>query len=153
MMRLALGAIALAAAATTPAQQLKPEDQIKLRQSAYTLMNYNFGSLSNMAQEKKPYNKDEAIRNADFVAMLSGVPKGFFGENSDHGHTRAKSEIWKNRADFDSKMDKMTTETSKLPQVARTGDFAALKKQVAETGAACKACHDDYRLKEFPDRK
>src|SRR5258706_15704558 len=145
--------IVLGASFGLQAQVLKPESQIKLRQSAYTLMNYNFASLDNMAQEKKPYNKDEAVRNADFVAMLSSVPKGFFGDDTDHGHTRAKPEIWKSRADFDSKMDKMTTETNKLPQVARTGDFAALKKQVADTGAACKACHDDYRLKEFPDRK
>jgi cytochrome c556 len=151
MKRFAAGALALAASVAVVAQGLKPEQQIKLRQSAYTLMNYNFSSLAAMVQEKKPYNKDEAIRNADFVAMLATAPKGFFGEGTDHGHTRAKPEIWKNRPDFDSKMEKMSQEASKLPQVARSGDLAALKKQVADTDKACKACHDDYRLKEFPD--
>ena len=116
-------------------------------------MNYNFASLANMAQEKKPYSKEEAIRNADFVAMLAVVPKGFFGEGTDYGHTRAKAEIWKSRPDFDSKMDKMAAEAGKLPQVARSGDFAALKKQIGDTGAACKACHDDFRNKEFPVSK
>ena len=129
------------------AQQPKPEDQIKLRKSAYALMNYNFSSLENMVREKKPYNKDEAVRNADFVAMLSTVPKAFFGEGTDKGETRAKPEIWTHRADFDAKMDKMNTEAAKLPQVARSGDLAALRKQVEETDHACKACHDDYRQK------
>ncbi len=34
----------------------------------------------------------------------------------------------------------------KLPQAAR-GDLASLKKAVSDTGAACKACHDEYRAK------
>jgi cytochrome c556 len=136
-----------ASAATASAQALKPEKEIQLRQSAYALMGYNFGSLGAMAQDKKPYNKEEAVRNADFVAMLSDVPKGFFGEGTDHGReTKAKPEIWQKRTDFDTKMDRMIQETKKLPQAART-DLAALKKAVGDTGAACKACHDDYRAK------
>jgi cytochrome c556 len=134
-------------AAIAVAQQPKPEDEIKLRKAAYALVGYNFSSLGAMVQEKKPYNKDEAIRNAEFVALLSTVPKTFFGEESRKGETKAKPEIWENKADFDKKMEKMMAETAKLPQVARTGDLAALKKQVAETGSACKACHDDYRAK------
>jgi len=148
MQKITLAAIVLASIALgAVAQQPKPEDEIKLRKAAYALTGYNFASLSGMAQEKKPYNKDEAIRNADFVALLSTVPKGFFGEETQKGDTKAKPDIWANKADFDKKMERMTTETAKLPQVARTGDLAALKKQVADTGAACKACHDDYRAK------
>ena len=133
-------------ALTASAQQVKPENQIKLRKSAYALMNYNFGSLAAMAEEKKPYNKDEAARNADMIAMLSDVPKGFFGEGTDKGETKAKPEIWQKRADFDAKMDKMITEARKLPQAART-DLAAVKKAVGDVGDACQACHDDYRTK------
>jgi cytochrome c556 len=148
MQKITVAALVLASTALAAvAQQPKPEDEIKLRKSAYTLMGYNFSSLANMAQEKKPYNKDEAIRNADFVALLSTVPKTFFAEGTDKGETRAKPDIWTNKADFDKKMDRMMSETAKLPQVARNGDLAALKKQVSETGAACKACHDDYRAK------
>lgn len=132
---------------TAFAQQPKPEDQIKLRKSAYALMNYNFSSLENMVREKKPYNKDEAIRNADFVAMLSTVPKAFFGEGTDKGETRAKPEIWTHRADFDTKMNKMVEEVAKLPQIARSGDEAALKRAVHDVDNACNACHDEYRVK------
>lgn len=144
---LAAAFLLAASALTASAQPLKPEKEIQLRQSAYALMGYNFASLGAMAQDKKPYNKEEATRNADFVAMLADVPKGFFGPGTEHGHdTKAKPEIWQQRGDFDAKMDKMVQETKKLPQAART-DLAALKKAVGDAGAACKACHDDYRAK------
>ena len=139
-----LAAAALAVPAT--AQQMKVEDQVKYRRAAYNVIALNFGSLGAMAQDKKPFNKDEAVRNADIVSILATTPKGFFGEGTDKD-TKAKPEIWTKRADFDAKMDKMVAEAQKLPAVARGGDMAAFKKQVGDTGAACKACHDDYRAK------
>ena len=146
MRKYAIAAVILAATAFTAYAQVKLEDQVKYRRAAYTLMNLNFGSLAAMAQDKKPYNQEEATRNADFVAMLSTVPRNYFGEGTDKD-TKAKPEIWSHRADFDAKMDKMVGEAQKLPGVARSGDMAAFKKQVGDTGAACKACHDEYRLK------
>ena len=147
MKKFAITALALAAAAIPVlAQQMKAEDQVKYRRAAYQLMNLNFGSLNAMATDKKPFNKDEAEKNAEFVAMLSNVPKDFFGEGTDKD-TKAKPEIWTHRADFDSKMDKMVSEAQKLPAVVRAGDMAAFKKQVGDVGAACKACHDDFRAK------
>jgi len=148
MKKSAIAALVLAAAAIPVlAQQMKPENQIKYRRAAYQLMNLNFASLDAMVENKKPFNKDEAARNAEFVALLSSVPKDFFGEGTDKD-TKAKPEIWTHRADFDSKMDKMRSEAAKLPAVVKTGDMAALKKQVEDTGAACKACHDEYRAKQ-----
>ena len=81
------------------------------------------------------------------TARSCEVPKSFFSEASQKGETQAKPELWGNKADFDKKMERMVQETAKLPQVARAADMAAFKKQVADTGAACKACHDDYRAK------
>ena len=147
MMKSAFAAVILAATAVAvQAQQVKLEDQVKYRRAAYTLMNLNFGSLAAMAQDKKPYNQEEATRNADFVAMLSTVPRNYFGEGTDKD-TKAKPEIWSHRADFDAKMDKMVGEAQKLPAVVRGGDLAAIKKQVGDLGSACKACHEEYRLK------
>ena len=148
MKKTALAAL-LVAAAAVPAlsQNVKPENQIKYRRAAYTIMNLNFASLDAMVENKKPYNKDEAVRNADIVSLLSSIPKAYFGEGTDKD-TRAKPEIWKNRADFDAKMDKMVSEAGKLPAVARGGDTAALKKQVQDVNEACKACHDEYRVKQ-----
>jgi len=141
--------ILIAASATMTAavaQAPKPEDQIHLRQAAYTMMGYSFGSMAAMAQGKRPYSKDDAIRFADLFVQVSTVPKNFFGEGTDKGETRAKPEIWTKRADFDAKMDKMIAEGAKLPAAAR-GDLDSLKVAVKATADTCGACHDEYRIK------
>lgn len=138
--------LALTTAVCVQAQQLKPEDQVKQRRAGYAVMGHNFASLGAMAQEKKPYNRDEAIRNAELVAALCDYMKAFFGEGTDKGETKAKPEIWQKRADFDDKMDKMVVEARKLPAAARA-DLPTLQKAVGDAGKACKACHDDYRAK------
>ena len=145
MMKFRALPLLIAALALPAAAQVKPEDQVKQRKSAYAVMGYNFANLGAMAQEKKPYNKDDAVRSANIVAAISDYPKGFFGEGTHGAESKAKPEIWKNRADFDAKMDKMIQATKALPQAA--GDLGSLKKAVQDAGATCKACHDDYRAK------
>ena len=140
-----LAGLAAATFAIDAAAQAKPEDLIKQRKSAYAIMGYNMGSLGAMAQEKKPFNKDEAAANAQMIVAVAGYPKGFFAPGTDTGDTKAKPEIWKNKADFDAKMDKMLAAVKALP--GATGDLAALKKAVGDVGGTCKACHDDYRAK------
>ena len=148
-MKRTLLALALAAGLAAVAQaQIKPENQLKLRKAAYQLMNYSFDTLEAMAEGKRPYSKEDAVRYADLLAQVSTVPKGMFGEGTDKvGETRAKPEIWTHRADFDAKMSKMVEEVAKLPQVARGGDEAALRKAVHDVDNACTACHDEYRTK------
>jgi cytochrome c556 len=148
-MKRPLLALALCAGIAAVAQaQIKPENQLKLRKSAYALMGYSFAPLAAMAEGKRPYSKEDAIRSADLLAQVATVPRSMFGEGTDKvGETRAKPEIWTHRADFDAKMNKMVEEVGKLPQVARGGDEAALKKAVHDVDDACNACHDEYRVK------
>jgi cytochrome c556 len=147
MKKAALLLAAAVSAAFASQAQTKPEDHIKQRQSAYAVLGYNFSNLAAMAQGKKPYDKDEAGRSADIVAALADYPKGHFVEGTEKGgNTRARPELWKNRSDFDAKMDKMINATKSLPQAARQ-DVGALKKAVGDAGGTCKACHDDYRAK------
>lgn len=127
--------------------QLKPEDAIKLRQSAMKLVGYNFGSIGAMVNDKKPYNKDEAIRNASRIEALSSQPFEFFVAGTDKGDTKAKPEIWKDTDKFRGLAEKFQAESAKLAQVSRSGDMAALKTQFGATAQACKACHDDYKEK------
>ena len=144
---LATAAAAVALSFTASAQAPKPETQIKLRKAAYSMMGYSFGGLAGMAEGKRPFARDEATRLADLLVQVSMVPRLFFGEGTDKGETRAKPEIWTERADFDSKMDKMVTEVAKLPQVLRSGDEGAFKAQVKVVDDACDSCHQKFRVK------
>jgi cytochrome c556 len=144
---LSLGLAVSLALAGNALAQVKPEDAIKYRKSVYAVMGWNFGPLAAMAKGDKPYDKDEAIRRTANIAFMSRLPLEGFIPGSDKGDTKAKPEIWENMDDFKSKLEKMQQETAKLAEVAKAGDFNALKAQLGETGKACKACHDNYRNK------
>ena len=133
--------------AVTAAAQMKPEDSIKYRKSAMFLVGQNFGPLAAMAQGKRPYDKDVALKHATIVAFVAKLPLEGFAPGTEQGETKAKPEIWLDMDDFKAKIEKMQEETAKLAEVAQKGDFDALKAQVGETGKSCKACHDKYRNK------
>ncbi len=142
-----LGVLATTFLAESAFSQVKPEDAIKYRKSVYAVMGWNFGPLAAMAKGDKPYDKDEAIRRSANIAFVSRLPLEGFIPGSDLGETKAKPEIWNKMDDFKAKLEKMQGETAKLADVAKLGDFNALKAQIGETGKACKACHDNYRNK------
>jgi cytochrome c556 len=146
--KILLGALLASALVGASAQaQMKPEDAIKYRKSALFVMGTNFGPLAAMAKGERPYDKDAAIRYAGIVEFMSKLPWDAFAPGTEQGDTKAKPEIWLEMEDFRTKSDKMQTEVAKLAQVAKSGDFNALKAQVGETGKACKACHDKFRNK------
>jgi cytochrome c556 len=77
--------------------------------------------------------------------MVSKLPYAGFVDGTDKGDTRAKPEIWSERAKFDAAASKMQDEMVKLNAAAKTGDPAALKAAAGSVGQACKGCHDNYR--------
>ena len=148
MKKLALALLAAAGLLSFSAHaQMKPEDAIKLRQSAMKLVGYNFSSIGAMVNDKKPYTKEEAARNAANLESLSSQPFEFFIAGSDKGDTKAKGDIWKEGDKFKAAADKFQAESVKLASVAKTGDLAALKAQFNTTAGTCKGCHDNYREK------
>lgn len=146
MPKLPIAVLLLSAAAFSAQAQVKPEDHIKQRRAGFAVLGFNFANLGAMVQGKKPYDQDEAARNADLVAALAEYPHTHFVEGTEKGDTKARPELWKNRADFDEKMRTMVKEAKDLPAAARK-DLAALRKEFGEAGRACKACHDEYRAK------
>jgi cytochrome c556 len=145
-MTIALLGLAGIAAFSVQAQP-KPDEAPKLRQAVMRLMSYNLGSLGAMVNNKKPYNKDEAIRNASRLENLVPQHFEFFVAGSDKGETKAKAEIWKDPEKFNAGAEKLQAESVKLAEVAKSGDLTALKTQFGTTAQTCKACHDNYREK------
>lgn len=126
------------------AQFAKPEDAIKYRQSAFSVMGTHFGRLGAMVNGRIPYDAKVATDNANIVAMMSRLPGAGFGPGTDTGmNTRAKAEIWRDGAKFQAAYDKFLTEAAKLPAAA--GDAGTLKTAFGATAATCKGCHDDFR--------
>ena len=141
----AAGAIALLLALPASAQFQKPEDAIKYRKGAFTVMGAHFGRIGAMANGRVPYDAKVAADNAELVVTMSKLPYAGFIEGTDKGDTRAKAEIWAEPDKFRAAASKMQDEVVKLSAAAKTGDAAALKTAFGAAGQACKACHDNYR--------
>jgi cytochrome c556 len=144
---LSLAAALAAVAAPASAQFAKPEDAIKYRQSALSVMSAHFGRIGAMANGRVPFDAKAAADNADIVATMSKLPWAAFGPGTDKGAipTRAKPEIWTDQAKFKENSDKLQAETTKLAAAAKTGNLDALKVAFTATAGACKTCHDAFR--------
>lgn len=141
-------AVAVLTAVSLPAtaQFAKPEDAIKYRQSALFVMQQNFARLALMAQGKMPFDAKLAADSAANAEYLSRLPWAGFADGTDKGgNTKAKAEIWKEKAKFTEYAEKMQAEMSKLNAAAKTGNLDAIKPAVGAVGAVCKSCHDAFR--------
>ena len=149
MTRLMLVAATIAGLVTAlpaSAQFQKPEDAVKYRKSAFTVMGNHFGRIGAMAQGRVPFDANVAAANADIVVTMSKLPYAGFVEGtggSEKGAPNAK--VWSDRAGFDAAAKKMQDEVVKLAAAARTNNLDAMKTAFGSAGGACKACHDDYR--------
>jgi cytochrome c556 len=137
-------AVALPAAA----QFAKPEDAIKYRKAAFTVMATHFGRVAAMANGKIPFDAKAAVENAEIATFMSKLPYAGFIDGTDKGDTRADPKIWTEMDKFKAAAAKMQDEMAKLNVAAKTGDIAAIKAAAGATGKSCKACHDTYRKDE-----
>lgn len=142
-----LVAAAVAVAAPASAQFAKPEDAVKYRQSALALIGNHMGRIN--AQLKSGSPNVQAIQSsAALIETLSKLPFEAFTPGSDMvANTKVKPEYFKDTAKVKELTEKMQGEVSKLAAVSKTGDVKSIQAQFGAVGQACKACHDDYRMK------
>lgn len=128
----------------TPAKQA-----IDYRKAVFTLIGGNFRPLGEVLQGKSPYDAAEAQKRAARLQFLAGLLDESFPDISSTGDTRAKPEIWTNRADFNSRLKDFQDHIAVLTQVAsrEQGTADQFKAAAGAVGQDCKSCHDNYRTK------
>ncbi|SFK00141.1 Cytochrome c556 [Methylocapsa palsarum] len=141
-----------AAAAPAPSGASAPgRAAVDVRKAAYTLVGANFKPLGNVLKGTAPYDAAEAQKNIARIAFLAELLNDAFPDVSNIGEpdSKAKAEIWSNRADFDKKLKQFQTDAIALVQVNATeqGAAEAFKAAVTALGQDCKACHDLYKAK------
>lgn len=141
----ASAAAALLATGASAQSFQKPEDAIKYRRSAMTVLATHFGVLGAMANGRVPFDAQVAARNADIIAMVSQLPFAGFTPGSDKGETRARPEVWSEQAKFKGAAEKMQDAVAKLAAAAKTGNLDNMKAAFGPAAQSCKACHDDFR--------
>ncbi|MCY7314411.1 MAG: cytochrome c [Rubrivivax sp.] len=140
------GLLSALTALPAAAQFQKPEDAVKYRKAAFTVMATHFGRIGAMVQGRVPYDATAATANAEVVADMALLPyAGFVEGTAGTEKGSPKASIWTERAKFDEGAKKLQDETIKLVAAAKSNNLDQLKAAFGNTAASCKACHDNYR--------
>lgn len=142
---LAVSLVALTAALPASAQFNRPDDAVKYRKAALTLMNTHMGRLGAMVSGRVPFDAKLAQENAQVVADIARQPWAGFAPGTERLSNGAKPEIWTEQAKFKEHADRMVADSAKLLTASKTNNLDALKAAFGATANSCKACHDSFR--------
>lgn len=129
------------------------EKVAEARRAYFKLIGTNMGPLGAMAKGKIDYDADTARLHAGNLAAMTtynAAPHFAAGtSNADlPGKTRLLPAAFTDNAGFMQDYKDFVGAVEALNAVAGDGK-AALGPAVGQLGGTCKACHDDYRAKDF----
>lgn len=141
----AIGAAGLAQAQPKPAG-LSPDEIVGARHSAFLMSIITFNAMRKAPEGTEA--KTQAYAANALATWARTLPTMFpagTGPGAVTVKTRAKAEIWSDRAGFDKAATDYAAATAKLVDLAKANDTAGFKAQLPEVDKTCDACHDKYR--------
>jgi cytochrome c556 len=150
MKKLMLAVLGLTLAGGAVAQ-VKPEDAIKFRQSAYTTMAWSMARIK--MNVEGTYNKEDVVKAATVIQAIANSGMGsLYLPGTDKGkgweETRVKPEFFTNKEGVGKVAMAFNKEANEMAKVAAGGDAAAVKEQFGKLSGTCKGCHDDFKMKK-----
>ena len=142
IVRIALAAVVAAFAATAVMAQ---SDPIVARKGLMKGVGGANGTVTQMLDGKQPF--DATVAKAALMTISENATKitPLFPANSKDGDTAALPAIWENKADFDAKMAKMSTDAKAAAD--KVTDLDSLKTGIGAVRQNCGGCHNVYRKK------
>lgn len=113
------------------------------RHEAMETVQESFKPLRAIAVKEAPFDAAVVKKNATTILEQLKAAHGMFPEGSGGGDTRAKAEIWSDRAGFDQAMKDAQAAAAAMAAVTEESAFVPAMKAL---GGTCKGCHDKYRL-------
>lgn len=150
MKRLLLTAVVLAGSCSglVLAQGIafKPDDIIATRQGGMALV----GGIAETMKagvasgaEVKPF-----AEGAEAMAKWGRAYTSLYPDGTQTGHeTKAKPEIWSDRAGFEKADAAFVAAAEKLGEAAKSGDKAVFAASFKDLGASCGGCHRNYKAR------
>jgi cytochrome c556 len=137
-----------AGAQTAGAQMstLKPEDVVQARQASMALT----GGIADLMKAGVAAGADVKVYEeaAAGLVKLSKVYPQLFPENTQGvANTKAKAEIWSDRAGFEKAAAAFVTASTNLEAAAKSGDKAAFAAAFTAEGQSCGGCHRAYKAR------
>ncbi|MDR1848417.1 MAG: cytochrome c [Zoogloeaceae bacterium] len=148
MKKIALAAFAFAVAGSALA--IEPDKAIKTRQAGYAYIGWNMNKIKDNVEGT--YNQAEVIKAANAIAAIANSGMGALyvkGSEKDVGNvkTYVKPEFFSKPQDAAKYAQAFTKEADELARIAAVGTVAEVKAQHGKVGGTCKACHDDFKMK------
>lgn len=135
-------------AGSASAQFAKPEEAVKYRQAAFTLMGSHMGRMQPVIKGQASFDAAAVKANVAVLKTLSALPWAGFTADSKSATSSAKPDVWSDAAGFKAAQDKFNDAMTKLSAAADGGDLEKIRVAYGDVGASCKACHDSYRVKK-----
>jgi cytochrome c556 len=129
----------LLAVAQTDVAKAVSERQDAMKQMGGLL----FGGISKVVRgEEPPANAAAPAEKLDQIAH--SLPRLFPAGSGREAvpTTRAKPDVWSNRAEFEAAAKRLADETAKLSAAAKTGNLDAIKAAFGPATQACGGCHE-----------
>ncbi|WP_196221557.1 c-type cytochrome [Sansalvadorimonas verongulae] len=125
----------------------KDEDAVNLRKAHMDLVGTYFGDMGAMIKGKKPFDAAQFQSNADRLAVVTQWSgEGFEGKHLT-SDSKAKPEIWENKAEFDKLMKAFSEKAGKLKIASASGVMKDSIPAFKEVADSCGSCHKKFKNK------
>jgi cytochrome c556 len=118
-------------------------DPVKARHDAMEQVGSNMKTLGGMARGQAPFDAAVVATSAKTIKARLDEAAALFPPGSDQGETKARPEIWSDRATFDKIMMDAQAAAAALAEVK---EETAFRPAMGALGQNCKGCHDKFRM-------
>ena len=148
------GCVAVAgeeAASPPPPAGPSPQQIVAARQAAFHLSGAAMGNMKAAIDQGRDVSS-QAYAARGVARWARALPTMFPESTRTVTPTRARAEIFANRADFEAKAGAYAAAATRLAETAQSNDRAAFAAQFDVTRQTCSACHDLYQVPQTPAR-
>ena len=128
-----------------------PQQIVAARQAALHLSGATMGNMKAVIDQGGDVTK-QVYAARGIARWARALPTMFPDSTRGITPSRARPEIWDNRADFEAKAANYAAAATRLAEVAQGGDRAAVAAQFDVVRASCQACHERYQVPQTPAR-
>ena len=127
------------------------KEAVETRRSAYNLIGKSFKPIGGILKGEVQYDAVDVEKLVERIVFLTDFIDGTFPDDSKLGEpaTKAKPELWANKADFEKRLKEFKANALALQAVVEKDQSAsqAFKDAAGKVAQDCKGCHDNYKLK------
>ena len=129
--------------------RVDPNSPLGKRQALFKDMLHTSENLGGMLRGRLTFNEKDFAEGAAHLDEISRQPWQHFPQaREDSDHSQARDDVWQRQERFQQLAKELEAATAELHSAAQASPLQpqALGAPVAKVEAACKACHEEFRI-------